>query len=149
MFCKKVLLKLQRLPRPSGVGKTSYLTAYTARALLLAAMHREGVEKLGGLDKITVREFQVAFPDQRQWFTELATRPIVSVKEFLGDVGYTGRPEMWSMYSCLLLTRSMWINPDWYTFHAASLKQAMDSQRKHDIMRVPALCVRDVRAKKH
>ena len=88
MFCKGLLLKLQRLPRRSGVGKTSYLTAYTARALLLAAMHREGVEKLGGLDKITVREFQVA---------------------------YTGRPEMWSMFSCLLLTKSMWINPDWYT----------------------------------
>ena len=110
-------------------------------------MHREGVEKLGGLDETTVLEFKVAFPDERQWFTDLATSLTMSVKEFLDDVGYTGRPEMWSMFSCLLLTRSMWINPDWYTYHAASLKKAMDSQCKHDIMRVPALCVRDVRAK--
>ena len=116
-----------------GVDKTSYLPAYTARALLLAAMHREGVGKLGGLDKITVREFQGAFPDQSQWFAELATSPTVSVKEFLGDFGYVGRPEMWSMFNCLLLTKSMWINPDWYTYHAASLKKAMHSQRKRDI----------------
>ena len=95
---------------------------------------------------MAVRDFAAAFPDEKRWFTRLTSEPTETLKDFLGSLGYTGRPELWSMFSCLLLTRSMWLNPDWYTHHATSLRNAMKSQSEHEIMRVPALCVQDVLA---
>lgn len=128
----------------SNTSVSKYLPAYTARALLLAAMSREGVEKLGGQGGISVREFATAFPDERQWFMRLAAHPHTTVKDFLSSMEYNGRPEMWSMFACLLLTRRMWRNPDWFAYHARELRRRMRSQSEHSILRVPGLCVQDV-----
>ena len=100
---------------------------------------------MGGLHSIAVEEFAAGFPDERQWFVRLRSGlQVSSLKEFFDSLGYEGRPELWSMFSCLLLTRSMWRNPEWYTYHARSLRKAMHSQKKHKLMRVPSLCVQDV-----
>ena len=124
------------------------MPAYTARAILLAAMHRAGVGKLGGTSQIYVRDFAAAFPDEREWFSRLCSAwDTTTVKEFFSDLQYTGRPEFWSMFSCLLLTRSMWLSDAWLLHHCASLRKAMCSQHHHRIMRLPALCVRDVLSK--
>ena len=120
-----------------------YLPAYTARALLLLAMHRAGVGRLGGLDT-SVAEFATAFPDERQWFMRLSSSPTQSVREFLSSLDYTGRPELFSMFSCLLLTKSSLLSPTWFEYHARVLRQAMHSQKEHGLMRVPSLCVQDV-----
>ena len=130
--------------------KAKYLPAYTARAILLASMHRAVVGRLGGTGQISVEEFAAAFPDERQWFTRLCSSSdttTTTVKKFFSDLGYTGRPEFWSMFSCLLLTRSMWLSDAWLLHHCASLRKAMCSQHHHRIMRLPALCVRDVLSK--
>ena len=128
--------------------KAKYLPSYTARAILLASMHRAGVGRLGGTGQISVGEFAAAFPDERQWFTRLcSSSDTTTVKKFFSDLGYKGRPEFCSMFSCLLLTRSMWLSDAWLSHHCASLRKAMRSQRHHRIMRLPALCVRDVLSK--
>ena len=131
-----------------GAKKAKYLPAYTARAILLASMHRAGVGRLGGTGQISVGEFAEAVPDGRQWFTRLcSSSDTTTVKKFFSDLGYKGRPEFWSMFSCLLLTRSMWLSDAWLSHHCASLRKAMRSQHHHRIMRLPALCVRDVLSK--
>ena len=128
--------------------KAKYLPAYTARAILLVSMHRAGVGRLGGTGQIYVSEFAAAFPDARQWFSRLCSSyDTTTVKKFFSDLGYKGRPEFWSMFSCLLLTRSMWLSDAWLSHHCASLRKAMRSQHHHMIMRLPALCVRDVLSK--
>ena len=133
----------------STTSDSKYLPAYTVRALLLAAMSREGVERLGGQDRISIQDFATAFPDERQWFARLAPSPTDTVKDFLSSMDYTGRPELWSMFACLLLTRSMWWNPDWFDYHVARLRRAMRSQSEHSILRVPGLCVQDVMQQTH
>ena len=130
-------------------GKTAkYLPGYTIRAILLASMHRAGVGRLGGTGQISVGEFAAAFPDERKWLTRLCgSSDTTNLKKFFSDLGYKGRPEFWSMFSCLLLTRSMWLSDAWLSHHCASLRKAMRSQKHHRIMRLPALCVRDVLSK--
>ena len=135
--------------RPEG-KKAKYLPAYTARAILLVSMHRAGVGRLGGTGQISVEEFASAFPDERRWFVRLCSssdRTATTVEKFFSDLGYKGRPEFWSMFSCLLLTRSMWLSDAWLSHHCASLRKAMRSQHHHRIMRLPALCVQDVLSK--
>ena len=130
-----------------GAKRAKYLPAYTARAILLVAMHREGVGRLGGTGQISVEEFASAFPDERRWFVRLCSssdRTATTVEKFFSDMKYNGRPEFWSMFSCLLLTKSMWLSDAWLSHHCASLRKAMRSQKHHSIMRLPALCVRDV-----
>ena len=136
------------LARP-GAKKAKYLPTYTARAILLASMHRAGVGRLGGTEQISVKEFAPAFPDEHQWFARLCSSnsATTTVKKFFSELGYTGRPELFSMFSCLLLTRSMWLSDAWLSHHCASLRKAMRSQRHHRIMRLPAHCVQDVLSK--
>ena len=123
------------------------MPAYTARAFLLAAMHRAGVGKLGGTSQIYVRDFAAAFPDEREWFSQLCSAwDTTTVKEFFSDLQYTGRPEFWSMFSCLLLTSSMWLTSEWLSERCRSLRRAMRSQLRHGLMRVPALSAQDVLA---
>ena len=130
-------------------GKTAkYLPGYTARAILVASMHRAGVGRLGGTGQISVGEFATAFPDERKWFTRLcSSSDTTTVKKFFSDLGYNGRPEFCSMFSCLLLTRSMWLSDAWLSRHCVSLRKAMRSQQHHGILRLPALCVQDVLSK--
>ena len=129
-----------------GAKRAKYLPAYTARALMLAAMHRAGVGRLGGTSQIYVREFAAAFPDEREWFTRLCSSSMdtTTVKEFFSDLRYTGRPEFWSMFGCLLLTPSMWFTSEWLLSRCRLLRRAMRSQLRHGLMRVPALCAQDV-----
>ena len=134
-------------PSRPGAKQAKYLPAYTARALLLAAMHRAGVGRLGGTSQICVRDFATSFPDEREWFSRLCgSMDTTTVKEFFSDLQYTGRPEFWSMFSCLLLTSSMWLTDEWLSSQCSSLRTAMRSQLRHGLMRVPALCVQDVLA---
>ena len=129
-----------------GVKRAKYLPAYTARAMLLASMHRAGVGRLGGTGQISVGEFAAAFPDERQWFKRLCSSSCdtTTVKKLFSDLDYKGRPELWSMFSCLLLTKCMWLSEAWVLHHCTSLRKAMRSQHLHRIMRLPALCVQDV-----
>ena len=124
--------------------KATYLCAYTARALLLVAMRRAGLKRLTGADRISVENFARAFPDEKSWFTLLSGSHTDTLHKFFEDLNYSGRPEFWSMFACLLLTRAMWRNPDWYVNHKHELKAALRSQLHHGLQRVPALCVSDV-----
>ena len=113
--------------------------------MLLAAMHAQGVKKLSGADAITPSEFSSAFPDQGSWMDRLQRRGCgPTLADFFQDVQYDGRPELFAMHTCLLLCRSMRLNPEWIRAHRRELTRAMLAQFSDlGLCRVPALCVKD------
>ena len=139
MICQK-----QRL-----FPKTSYMRNFVIRGLLLAGMARAGIQKLRGIDDLSVLEFKAAFPDQGGWFTKLGEygnneSRTVNLGDFLRSLDYDGRPEFFSMFACVLLCKCMRVSPAWLALHAHELTDAMLMQLgRRGFCRLPALCVRD------
>ena len=123
----------------------SYMRNFVIRGVMLAAMVAAGVPELRGAEDIDARVFASSFPDQRSWISALvAANRNPTLAEFAADLGYDGRPELLSMFLCLLLTKVMRVNPAWLLAHRTHLCNAMLSQ--HDrlgLCRLPALCVQD------
>ena len=124
----------------------SYNRNFAIRGLLLSAMGAEDIEALQGASDITVRDFAQAFPDQRAWLRRLPRWPGMTLQDLFDDLGYDGRPECFSMYTCLLLTRGMRKTPQWYQKHGRRLTELMlDQGRAQGVMRLPLVCVDDLR----
>lgn len=122
----------------------SYMRNFVIRGLLLAAMESKGFRRLTGANDTLVRDFAVAFPDQSSWLMRLPHRPSHNLQAFFEEIGFDGRPELFSMFTCLLLTKGMWWAPEWYRKQASYLKAAMLEQaRCSGVMRLPLLCVQD------
>ena len=120
----------------------SYMRNFVIRGLLLAAMAAAGVPKLTGAAKIDVQSFAASFPDQRCWICRLSGGRPGTLAEFAEGLGYDGRPELLTMFLCLLLTRSMQVNPAWLLARRARLSKAMLAQRdSRGLFKLPALCV--------
>ena len=120
-----------------------YLCQWTIRARLLAAMHVGGVRQLGGLAGVSPSDFACSFPDSNNWFDTLR-RPGMcdSLQSFFSYVEYDGRPELFSMFACLLLTSSMRHNPSWFKAHSRALRRSMHIAVACDgVMKLPAVCV--------
>ena len=134
---------------PQGPGKKlKYTTTWLARAWLLAAMYREGVKQLTGTRQVTWEDFAEAFPDSGSWFARLAPRgkDYKSLYDYLQDLSYRGRPEFFSAYACLLLGKSMRVNPEWIQEHSKELQAFNASYRRiHHIDMVPGRVVKAVR----
>lgn len=124
-----------------GRGRSGYLRASLVRSLLLAHMRRDGVRALGGADGVIVRAFATAFPDTNSWFDRLPAKGCKRrLADFFGDLGYDGRPEFFSMFSCLLMTPPCSTRSDaWYKANARKLRRLMASYRtEHGLHPTPA-----------
>ena len=99
------------------------MTWWTVRGLLLMAMHREGVARLTGANHVTAEAFAMVCPDSKQWFQQLrGTASDMPLSKFFQDVGYDGRPEMFSMYACVLGHASLQVSMGWLVKQEADLK---------------------------
>ena len=129
--------------------RKSYMRNFVIRGLLLAGMARAGIQKLRGIDELSVLEFAAAFPDQGCWFTKLGEYSnnesrTVNLGDFLRSLDYDGRPEFFSMFACVLLCKCMRVSPAWLALHARELTDAMLMQLgRRGFCRLPALCVRE------
>ncbi len=128
----------------AGKADNGYLLNWTIRAFLLVGMHRAGVTRLRGEAEIALPYFARPFPDSKQWFTRLRTRgQHRTLGEFFSSLGYDGRPELFSMFACLLLNREVVVNTEWLQSVACKLRRTMhELQSSHHIDRVPAVCVK-------
>ena len=123
----------------------SYMRNFVIRGLMLAAMAAAGIPKLTGAAKINAHTFASSFPDQRCWIRTLSDdATCATLAQFAAGLGYDGRPELLTMFLCLLLARSMRVNPAWLLARRSRLSKAMVSQHdRHGLFRLPALCVQD------
>ena len=124
----------------TGVArKPPYFLNWMVRGMLLSAMHREGVARLSGSRDVTVSEFAVAFPDSCKWLEVLPHTGMQSLASLLSQLGYDGRPEFLSMFTCLLLTRACQLNPKWYETNHIPLCQFRRTYRnRRGVHVVPA-----------
>lgn len=122
----------------------SYMRNFVIRALLLAAMEAASVKKLSGSDGISAAAFAAAFPDQRSWISRMCTRPGITLADFLASIDYHGRPELLTMFLCLLLNPRMRLKPAWFTANHQKLCSTMVEQHRClGVFRLPELCVQD------
>ena len=109
-------------PRRSDCDN-KYLLLWFVRTFLLLSMDQSGCRRLAGTSDINVGEFGRCFPDSRGYFQAFKNSvPHGSLKMFFDELGYKGRPELFSMYTCLLGHKSLWKNPKWLQFHAKSIR---------------------------
>ena len=130
------------------LNKFKYITAWLARAWLVAAMAREGVKQLTGTQQVTWQDFAESFPDPGGWFARLVPRGkrYKSLHDYLQDLGYQGRPELFSGYTCLFLGKSMRVNPKWMLEHSKELQDFSVSYRMiHHMDMVPGRVVNAIR----
>ena len=123
----------------------SYMRNFVIRGAMLAAMARAKVPRLRGAGDIDTMVFASAFPDQRGWLHTLSREGVRdTLPEFMAGLGYDGRPEMLTMFLCLLLTKTLRVNPAWLLVHRTRLCSAMCLQHgRQGLFRLPALCVQD------
>ena len=101
--------RLQVLFQEHGLlQRGNYLRCYVSRALLLAEMHRCRVRRLSGPDRVLTKVFFATCLDEKMWQNKMQ-RPgkTSTLAEFFRDVRYDGRPELFSMFTCLLLCEPM------------------------------------------
>ena len=138
----------QHLPRVEldrrlgrGHGRSGYIRRSLVRSILLAHMRRDGVRVLAGADGVSVKAFGPAFPDTNRWFDRLPARACKGrLADLFADLGYDGRPEFFSMFSCLLMTPPCSTRSDaWYTANARKVRRLMASYRaEHGLYPTPA-----------
>lgn len=134
-----------------GRGTSGYLRASLVRSILLAHMRRDGVRVLQGADGVTVKAFARAFPDTNGWFRRLPAKACKGrLADLFADLGYDGRPEFFSMFSCLLMTPPCSTRSDaWYRASARELRRIMASYRtEHGLHPTPAHALSLMRPRK-
>ena len=123
------------------------MKAWLIRACLLACMARDRVVGLSGASRLTRDSFARACPDSKQWFTKLSrSSGSQGLRAFFNEVGYAGKPEMFSMYACVLLNDRMHVNPSWLEENADACKlYSREYECEHGLEPVPALVVAAVK----
>ena len=124
----------------------SYMRNFVIRGVMLAAMASAKVPRLTGAGDVSTMVFASAFPDQRGWLTTLSSEGVQdwTLSGFMAGLGYDGRPELLTMFLCLLLTKSMQVHPAWLLKHRRLLCSAMCSQHgRQGLYRLPALCIQE------
>ena len=101
-------------------------------------MSRGGVKGLTGTSDVTTQRFSRGFPDSNNWLVYLKMPgQNASLQDFVESVGYDGRPELLSMYLCLLLTGVMRRSPAWYQANQCALR--LEIRRSSPGFGIPAL----------
>ena len=128
------------------IAKVGYKTQWLSRALLLSSMHRAGVRVLRGAGDVSLAHFAQAFPDSKAWFSKLTVRgEHSSLQAFMESLNYTGRPEFFSMFACLLGNAQLCKRADWFAKHCRALRAEMQaSVVQNGFMGVPSVCVKAV-----
>lgn len=104
-------------------------------------MHVEGVSALRGCD-VLAEDFATTCPDQKLWISRFAgtVRQRPTLANMLRSVGYTGRPEYFSMYACVYGMVRCTVR--WLQDHEKELQEAQQAfQKKHGIECSPAQAV--------
>ena len=131
-------------PRPDQ-GKPPYWLNWMTRGILLLSMHRAAVPRLLGCQGVSVAEFSVAFPDACQWLKVLPKSTSTDLSTFFRDLEYDGRPEFFTFWSCLLLTKLARKSPEWFDSHADAIeKHRLRYRRNYGIDIVPVRSVLQV-----
>ena len=123
----------------------TYLSAWTIRCLLLSAMCVEGVSALRGCD-VLAEDFAVTCPDQKRWLTRYAGTRIGGVRSratlahTMRSVGYSGRPEHFTMYACVY--NMVRCSAQWLQIHAEPLRRVQQAfEEKYGFECAPAEAV--------
>ena len=122
------------------------MRTWMIRGLLLAAMARDAVPQLTSPEDVSVHEFMQCNPDSKSWVKRLRIKGrCASARIFFESIGYSGPPELRSMFLCLLRTKVMRKSRAWYEEHGRALRADMlGHEASHGLMKVPALCVSEV-----
>ena len=113
-------------------------------------MSAEGVSALRGCD-VLVEDFATTCPDQKKWLMRYAggcrvdnMRQKPTLAYTLRSVGYSGRPEYFTMFACVY--NMMRCSPQWLQDHAEELRQVRQLfQKEHGFECAPAAAVAQVR----
>ena len=133
-------------PRPVK-GAPPYWLNWIIRGILLLSMHRAGVARLSGCRGVSVADFSAAFPDACQWWQILPKWNEVDsdLESFFKNLDYDGRPEFFTFWACLLLTRLSRKSPEWFRRSASKIRQhRMRYHRMYGIDIVPVRCVQQI-----
>ena len=119
-----------------------YLLNWMVRGIRLLSMRRDGVRRLSRTGDVSVAEFAVAFPDACSWFEILPTETCrSSLKDFFKSLEYDGPPELFSFWSCLLLSRPCLRSKEWFHENTKAIRQLQQRyRRQHGIDLVPSRC---------
>ena len=93
---------VQQCPCPGMRNVTSYLPLWTIRVLLLRRMFAAGATRLK-VDGSSWADFAATFPDQTHMLEKVVqARPAATCKMAMHMCSYTGPPQLFTMYLCLL-----------------------------------------------
>ena len=131
---------------PSPVkGRPPYWLNWMARGMLLLSMHRAGVTRLSGCRGTSVADFSAAFPDACHWMKILTPRDNKDLATFFRLLEYDGRPEFFSFWTCLLLTKLARKSPECFDRNADAIqKHRVWYRRTYGIDIVPVRCIQQV-----
>ena len=109
------------LIKPHGFSDQSdYRIPLTFRLWCIAQMRNAGIQALWAPRDYKMADFANVFPDMNSWLTKLSsTRPGVTLWEVMHVLGYTGPPELLSMYLCFTGDESV------YAYKLPWIRQAM------------------------
>ena len=123
----------------------TYMRNWLVRGVLLAALARDGVQRLISPERVSLREIMGCNPDSKAWIARLQVKGHTgSAKAFFQSIGYDGDPALCSMHLCLLLAKAMRRSPAWFRLHRRSLRARMfGHETAFGLMKLPALCVKE------
>ena len=126
-------------------GNPPYWANWLTRGILLLSMHRAAVPRLSGCRGVSVADFSAAFPDACQRLQSLPKTEDMDLASFFKSLEYDGRPELFSFWTCLLLTKLARKSPEWFERRGADIqKHMLRYRRTYGIDIVPVRCVQQV-----
>ena len=120
-----------KVPGLSG----QYRRLWAIRCALILRMRRVGITRLK-LHGETVRDFQGAFPDQKNLLAKVAGGKYElhrKIKDIFSDCSYTGPPELFTMWICLISDKAVQsVSLRWMTEHQDALRACFQNILSRD-----------------
>lgn len=112
-----------------------YRKLWVIRCALILKMRQAGIQRLKLSDE-TVRDFQGVVPDQKNLLAKAAGGSYMlhrKVRDVFEECSYSGPPELFSMWACLIADRSVSTTSlSWLTKHEDELRSCFESIVKRD-----------------
>ena len=109
-------LSAMKVHKPPALTKGSgYTKLWFIRSLLIAS----GTQQLQVKDT-SVEQFCVAFPDARCWLSIFPKKQLMT--KAMAEVGYSGRPELFTMFLCMVGSKGMNFDLAWLQSHLEDFK---------------------------
>ena len=124
-----------KVHKPPGVATGSgYTKLWFIRSMLIAS----GVQHLE-VGSTTVEEFCSAFPDAKRWMSIFPKKQ--SITKAMAEVCYSGRPEIITMFLCVIGNKDMNFDLAWLQAQLPDIiavRQAVEKER--NMIPTPAFC---------